>query len=417
MKLLWLCNMAPSMVQEKISGKHTGGLWLDQALAGLLRQGVTLRILCPGDGEEGMLNDRCSYATFPTGLPYEYRTETEEKFVQELRSYCPQVIHIWGTEYAHTLAMVNAARREELLDRLAVSIQGLCSVIAWHYAEGIPDSVRRKATFRDALRRDNILQQQKKFALRGELEEEALQTARHVIGRTHWDAACTARINPKLQYHFCNETLRKPFYEGKWQYETCRKHRVFASSCEYPVKGFHYLLEAFGEVVKQYPDATLAVPGRSFLEPASWKEKLRRSAYQNYLRDLARKYGLEDRIEFLGSLSAEQMRQEYLKANAFVLPSTVENSPNSMGEAMLLGVPCVAADVGGVTTMLTHEKEGLVYRGDAPDMLARNLCRIFAMERQAEALGAAAHEHASRTHDPENNIRDLMGIYQNLCKE
>ena len=57
---------------------------------------------------------------------------------------------------------------------------------------------------------------------------------------------------------------------------------------------------------------------------------------------------MEDKIEFLGRLSAEGMKQAYLDANVFVMPSTIENSPNSLGEAMLLGVPCVAADVGGV---------------------------------------------------------------------
>ena len=410
MKLLWLCNMAPSAVQEKISGRPKGGLWVDHVLSDLRQQDLNIHILCPGKGERGILDAGCSYATFREGLPHVYLPELEREFAGELAAFQPDVIHVWGTEYGHTLAMVNAADQAGMLSHLAVSIQGLCSVYADHYAEGVPFEIQRGATFRDLVRRDNIRSQQDKFRLRGKLETEALKKVRHVIGRTAWDLACTSQINRKAAYHFCNETLREPFYEGQWQYEACRKHRIFASSCVYPIKGFHYLLEAFGEVVKNYPDATLAVPGKSFLTVDS----LRRSSYQKYLADLTRRYGLEDKIEFLGSLTAEGMKEAFLKANVFVLPSTIENSPNSLGEAMLLGVPCVASDVGGVTTMMTHEKEGFIYQSTAPYMLSHYIKTVFELEDRAEALGRAAKEHARRTHDPKKNLQDLLAIYRSL---
>lgn len=125
-------------------------------------------------------------------------------------------------------------------------------------------------------------------------KKKPCERQRHIIGRTDWDLACVRRINPEAKYHFCNETLRQPFYQGTWRYESCRKHRIFASSCAYPVKGFHYLLEAFGQIVKTYPDATLAVPGKSFLTA----NRLRRTNYQKYLADLAEQYGVEDKIDF-----------------------------------------------------------------------------------------------------------------------
>lgn len=413
-KLLWLCNSAPGVVKSHMSGKHTGAVnWVDHVLSGLREEGLTMRLLCRGaQAAEGKLDEKCSYAVFAGGVPHVYQSELEAIFRGELETYQPDVIHLWGVEYGHALAMVNAAAQLGMLDRLAASIQGLCFVIARHYAEGVPYKVQRSNTFRDFLRRDNIARQQEKFRLRGEMEEKTLAKARHVIGRTHWDEACVKRINPEISYHFCNETLREPFYEGGWQYECCKKHRIFASSCVYPVKGFHYLLEAFAEVIKTYPDATLAVPGKSYLTV----DGLHRNSYQKYLTALTRQYGLEDRIEFLGSLSAEQMKRCYLESNVFVLPSTIENSPNSLGEAMLLGVPCVAADVGGVTTLMEHKKEGYVYPSTAPYMLAHYIERIFAMEEKAEAMGAAAKAHAAVTHDPEKNLQALLEIYHSLVK-
>ena len=413
MKVLWLCNMMPGVVKQAITGKEGNGLWVDHVLHDLRKQAdLEIRVLCPGTPHQiGALDASCSYSTFRTKAPYTYLPEVESQFRQELKAYQPDVIHIWGTEYAHTLAMVNAAEQEAMVNRVVVSIQGLCSIYAGHYAEGVPQSVIRGKTLRDLLRQDDIPRQQKKFALRGKLEVQALRKVSHVIGRTVWDKACTNQINPQAAYHFCNETLRMAFFDHQWDFSSCTRYNIFASSCVYPVKGFHYLLEAFAEVVKVYPDATLSVPGKSYLTVSP----LRCSSYQKYLAKLTRQYGLEDKIEFLGSLSAEGMKDAYLKANVFVLPSTIENSPNSLGEAMLLGVPCVAADVGGVTTMMTHETEGFVYQSTAPYMLAHYIKNVFAMGERAAAMGQAARAHAQKTHDPETNLRDLLGIYEEIA--
>lgn len=418
MKLLWLCNMAPGMVQEAMEGKAGSGLWIDHVLTDLAKdETITLRILCRGEKAcAGSVNQRISYMTFTEPVPHVYLPELEVQFGTQLKEFQPDAVHIWGTEYGHTLAMVNAAEECGMQEKTVVSIQGLCSVYAGHYAEGVPYEIQKKYTLRDFLRRDNILQQQRKYVLRGNLEMQALEKAAHVMGRTDWDRACTAQINPEAKYHTCCETLREPFYEGEWRYENCRKHRIFASSCVYPVKGFHYLLAAFAQIVKRYPDATLAVPGRSFLVTGQ-KAKLRQQAYHQYLRQLAERYGVTDRIEFLGSLSAEGMKEAFLDANVFVLPSTIENSPNSLGEAMLLGVPCVSSDVGGVTTMMEHNREGFVYQSTAAYMLAYYIQQVFDMEEQAEQMGAAARAHAQQTHNPEKNLQDLLAIYQQLAEK
>ena len=414
MKLLWLCNMVPGDVKKAITGKVGNGLWVDHVLTDLRAcEDITIRILCPYSAETaGQLDARCSYRTFLTKLPYQYLTELETAFARELESFQPDVIHSWGVEYAHTLAMVNAAEKTGFLPHMAVSIQGLCCYIAQHYCEGIPELVQRESTFRDFLRQDNIRQQQKKFVLRGELEKKALEKVSHIIGRTHWDRGCTAAIHPAAQYHLCNETMRQPFYQDSWQYEICRKHQIFAPGCSYTVKGFHHMLTAFAQILKEYPDATLTLPGRSYLKVSP----LRRTSYQKYLAKLTRRYGLEDKIQFLGSLDAEGMKQAYLNANVFVMPSTIENSPNVLGEAMLLGVPCVAADVGGVTSLITHEREGFVYQSTAPYMLAHFVTQAFAMEEKAANMGVEARKHAQKSHDPEKNLQDLLDIYEKIRK-
>ena len=414
MKLLWLCNNAPGAVRAHITGKPQSGVnWMDHVLDGLRQRGLIIRILYRGTGGSGVMDDWCSYASFGEELPYVYHPELEERFRQELRSFQPDVIHSWGVEYDHALAMVNAAQAEGMLSHMAASIQGLCRYLAEHYCDGLPGKAVRSLTFRDWIRKDNIAMQQEKFRLRGQMETQAVAKLTHVIGRTSWDREHTREMTPERKYHFCNETLRQTFYQGQWCYDQCQKHRVFASSCSYPIKGFHYLLEAMAQVRKIYPDATVAVTGRSFLS-GGVKDRLRRGSYEAYLAALTKKYSLEEAILFLGDLTAEQMKEAYLEANVFVLPSTMENSPNSLGEAMLLGVPCVAADVGGVADLMEDSSEGRIYAPGDTEALARHILELFAMGDLAASLGEAARKHAKKTHDPQINLETLLMIYESI---
>ena len=414
MKLVWLCNMIPGALAQHLGLGSGGGLWIDHVLEDIRAEDITLRLFCPGTGDPGRLDERTDYVLFSEGAPQVYLPQLEAQFARELEAFRPDVIHIWGTEFGHTLAMVNAAKRTGLLDRVVVSIQGLCGIYARHYAEGLPEWVCRRYSLRDLLKWDDIRDQKRRFAQRGELESAALKQVRHILGRTDWDRAITGQLRPDRVYHFCNETLREPFYRDTWRYDRCTKHQIFASSCIYPIKGFHYLLEAMPLVLRRFPDAAITVTGSSFFS-GSMSQRLRQTYYRRYLERLACERGLQDKIRFLGRLDAGQMKAAYLDANVFVLPSTIENSPNSLGEAMLLGVPCVAADVGGVRDLM-HTGEGFAYQSTAPYMLAEYILEVFDRQEQAQEMGARARAHALQTHDPERNLKDLLKAYGSVAK-
>lgn len=92
---------------------------------------------------------------------------------------------------------------------------------------------------------------------------------------------------------------------------------------------------------------------------------------------MLKKYNIQERFEFEGFLSADEMKQLLLESNVFVCPSSIENSPNSLGEAMILGVPCVASDVGGISDMLTHNEEGFLYPFDDSYKMAFYIRKTF----------------------------------------
>ena len=130
--------------------------------------------------------------------------------------YVPDVIHCFGTEYPHTLAVCRAYPHPE---RILLGIQGICSLCAEAYFADLPERVTRKVTFRELVNRDSLRSQQEKFARRGVMEREAIGLAGNITGRTAWDREVTTGWNPGAQYYPMNETLRASFYEGSWNPE------------------------------------------------------------------------------------------------------------------------------------------------------------------------------------------------------
>ena len=159
------------------------------------------------------------------------------------------------------------------------------------------------------------------------------------------------------------------------------------------------------------------VAGDKITAYESLKDKIRIGTYGKYLLELIRENHLKERVVFLGKLDAEEMCGRFLKSHVFLSASVLENSPNSVGEAMLLGVPVVSSNAGGVSSLLEGEKEGLLYSSEDENALAAQIMRIFSDEQLADRLSRAEKERAGRTHDAAANYKRLLEIYNeiNLC--
>lgn len=410
-KILWVCNKAPHIVSELMghTANPTGG-WLDSACKSLLKiENIELCIIFMDKYESEKFGENFSFYSF-------IENKCRKRILNVIKQFDPDVVHIWGTEFSHTMDTVLAAECLGKIERCVISIQGLVSICSKHYAEGLPCQVINRFTLRDFLRQDNIFQGRRQFEQRGRSEIEAIKRVGHIIGRTDWDRAAANMYNPSAEYHFCNETLRESFYQNVWNIEKIQRHSIFVSQCSYPIKGFHYILEAMPEILKYYPDTHIYTTGIDLLN-LSLKRKILISSYQLYLIELIRKYNLQEKISFLGTLSEQQMCEQYLKANVFVSASTIENSPNSVGEAMLLGCPVVASDVGGVKNMLIHEKDGYIYQSSASYMLAYYVKKIFSDDEIAVKFSENARIHAAETHNAEKNIKTLTEIYNHIVSD
>lgn len=417
MRVLWITNVPIPLVAQDANLSITPyGGWLVQ-LADRIRETdeISLSMLFAQNEKKEEVTGRIDgidYYGFYKGRFAENKEKRYKEFKNFILSSQPDVIHIFGTEKEHSYIALQVCKELGLENRVVTSIQGMVSVYAHHYYADIPLWVRYGYTIRDVIR-GNSMQSKKQFEREGRREEYVLKHVQNVIGRTDWDEACTTRLNPKVHYYKNNETLRQSFYQNQWGYDRCKPHSIFCSQSTYPIKGIHYVLEALPEIIEAYPDTMLYISGENLRDKPTYLLSL----YQKYLLRTIKRSHLENHVVFLGHLQEKEMVKAYLGANVFVCPSSIENSPNSLGEAMLLGMPVVSSDVGGVKNMLVHNEEGYVYQHDAPYMMAYYIKKIFANTSDILEMTKRAQVHARKTHDPDKNASDLILIYREIAEK
>lgn len=323
----------------------------------------------------------------------------------------PDLVHLHGTEFPAGQAFVKACPEVKAV----ASIQGIVSVYDRYYLGGMRfGDILLNITFRDVVRRNNLWQAQKDFTIRGRYERNTIRMVGHIIGRTSWDKAHSYAINPSAKYHFCNETLRDEFYKHQWRYEDCEKHSIFLSQAHYPIKGLHKVLEALPLVLREYPDTMVYVAGEDVRKLGALKSRIRRSGYGSFIMRQIKRLKLEEHVVFTGALDEQAMCKRYLLSNLFICPSAIENSPNSLGEAQLLGVPCLASYVGGVPDMIPSENCGVMYRFEEVEMMACRICEWF---EKSESFDNTEMRRISRErHNPLNNSIRLVEIYKEIIQ-
>ena len=139
--------------------------------------------------------------------------------------------------------------------------------------------------------------------------------------------------------------------------------------------------------------------------------------YLDFVRVMITKMNLQRNIEFLGTLDRKTMSENLANCDLYFIPSVIENSPNTLAEAMTIGVPIVAASAGGIPSMIMDEEEGLLYRPEDYKMAAHQIDRILSSKKLSSSLAKAAKVKAIYRHDEQKIISNLVLIYDQILSE
>ena len=419
MKVLWTVNLIPGAVTAKLckTSEVLGG-WVESMAAQLCKTGgIELGIACKCEEKldfrekiDGITYFSLSYA------PSTPLAELEAKCTALINEFKPDIINIEGTEFLHARAMQIAAKKSGI--PAVVSMQGILNG-QYAYQCGqlqIDDMMFSKSLTEIFAGWIMHLRKTKWYKPRMKAEKEIIENADYILGRTTWDRAHSYAINPKAKYYPCSRILRAPFYEEKWSLDKAERHSIYVGNGYSALKGVHFVIMALPYLVREYPDVKVYVAGYKPYTDNDKRSPLKKG-YAAYLKKLVSDLGVENRVEFTGPLKAPEVAKKLASVNAYVLCSTIENSPNTLGEAMTVGTPCVAAYVGGVSDMAQDGKEALFYRNDDPKLLAWNLKRVFDSDNLALSLSENSKKKALFTHDPKRNAQLLIDAYTDILAE
>ncbi len=407
MKVLWICNMPlPGAVEAFGLKKEFGGGWL-QAEAKLLMENRKVELYaCFADRKSRVLkkvyDGSMTHYAIPRIIPslFVYDSTMEQYFDRIITEVKPDFVHIHGTE--NTIGLAAMKSHPELT--YVVSIQGVLTYIAKHECSTIPYWAKWSLSPFVFLKRNGAGVMRKRHLTGSRNELETIKRAQYILGRTSFDKTFAQNYGSQAEYVLSREHLRDSFYASSWNYYLCQKQTILFGGGVSPLKGLHSVLQAMPDILRKYPQAQLRVIGGKLPETVFM------SGYGLYIKRLISKYSLEENVEFLGSLEERDVVNEMKKANVFVSASSIDNSPNMLGEAMLMGVPCVASYVGGIPDMVENGKSGILYQHDAPYMLASAVKDLFDSEEFAKRISEGAKARAEVLHG-ENNINQTMELY------
>jgi glycosyltransferase involved in cell wall biosynthesis len=233
-------------------------------------------------------------------------------------------------------------------------------------------------------------------------EEEVCRRARFFMGRTAWDKMVCSILAPNANYFYCSELLRRPFYQcNKWHYDENRPMYIVSIINNATYKGADVILRTAALLKKEH-NFKWIVCGVSDIK---WAEQL-----TGIKAD-------EVNVKCVGSQPASKLIEHLQKCTCYVHLSYIENSPNSVCEAQLMGVPVVAANVGGVSTLVEDGVTGLLVPANDAYITCSKIRMLQQNSLFSTQLGTQAAAQAEKRHDEQGIVESLQNIYTTILQE
>lgn len=190
--------------------------------------------------------------------------------------------------------------------------------------------------------------------------------------------------------------VRAEIYSSDRNYK--KENRIIAAGRLVPVKNFKMLIKAFSRIAEKYPEYKLYIYG----------EGPERDNLQRFAEELH----VADNIVLPGFIN--HLREEMEKAKLFVMSSDYEGMPNSLIEAMALGLPCISTDCpgGGPRYLIQNRINGYLVDVGDDEQMAYYMDMLLSSEKLADETGRRAYE-ITETLKPDK----IYPIWEDFIKE
>ncbi len=146
-----------------------------------------------------------------------------------------------------------------------------------------------------------------------------------------------------------------------------------------PIYGHEVILRAFARVRQELPAARLKIAGGGSLRQP--------------LEEMVVREQIEG-VEFYGTVDHQQLAEIYAASAVMVNASLADNFPGALMEAFLCGLPVVTSDVGGISCMVEHRRNGLLVKPHDDAALAAGMLELVQDPALARALAKEGYAYA-----------------------
>jgi glycosyltransferase involved in cell wall biosynthesis len=141
-------------------------------------------------------------------------------------------------------------------------------------------------------------------------------------------------------------------------------------------------------------------------------------SHRPHCEELCRKLGLQDRVKFAGYVPHDQMREFYLDASVFAMPSVWPEPFGMAGpEAMRYGLPVVAFDAGGIREWLHDGENGLLAPWMDARAFAARLQLLLGDKTLGRRLGRRGMDNVNRVYDSRAQTSHLEHLFRELSNK
>ncbi len=322
-----------------------------------------------------------------------------------IEDFKPDIIQIFGTESGMGDIVGNTKVP------IIIHLQGLINpyVLQWLPKNISLTSILFSSKIRELIVRRDLVSEFSQFKKIGRREEQLIKNTTYFFGRTAWDERFVRLINPEVKYIHCDEVLRSIFYEhaGKWQENTSDTFRITTIVNAEMYKGLDMVLET-ADILKN----KTSLKFEWIIIGVSKENRILK------MMEINKKIRFKNNsIVFKGVKQGQDLITELLKSNLFIHPSHIDNSPNSVCEAMLLGMPIIAGYVGGIPSLIQDQFNGLLYNSYDPFDLAGLIVQCATNKSQMEKMGKNANITALERHDPTKIVNKIKESYKLILSQ
>lgn len=408
MKVLWF-SVTPSMYADFNNG-HNGGGWIS-SLERIVHTipFVELGVAFEYSGGEKSVIDGVSYypidvwSSIKQKMEKSFSVKAEEKYLipaclDVISDFKPDLIQVFGSENCFSLLPLHTSVP------VVIHMQGcLSACFNAYFPVGMSSKDILFSSKLNLLKKYFLIKSHNIFGRRAEREMTVLRHCHYFIGRTHWDRTFTRLYNPKSHYYHCDESLREPFYQENehWHLPTTENMVTIVSVISSPLyKGMDVVLKS-ARLLKQ--NSTI---------PFQWK--IFGVKDTDFIESHYHICATEVNVKLEGTVSAEQIKQALIEASFYIHPSYIDNSPNSVCEAQILGVPVIACNVGGLSSLIEDGRTGFLVPANDPYKIADLVIQLYNDPSLLQTISNNAIATARKRHDKAVIRNSLISIYKQV---